>query len=250
MRRLEGDWIYMVIDTKLPNAFVTELLPKRIFVTTAMLQPSVIANDDELAMVLGHEISHLILGHLTEQNQIETMLRVLEVLLLSMDPTEGVLSVVFVGALAWIRTALSASYSREHEREADALGLQLAARACFDTKKGAIVFQKLGDLHPTGRPGSATTNPTTLPTATRKDTSSKDTARSVVLDDTVATTEQVAENEASSPQKKRPALVRFIDSHPPSQERYEALLEAAEEENASKYCTSVHKRLKDYVLLR
>lgn len=100
----------------------------------------------ELAFVLGHEVSHLILGHVSEANRVETMLKTLEVLLLSIDPTSGVLALFFIGGLAAMRRALSAAHSRENERQADDLGVEIAARACFDTVAGAEVMKKMYHL--------------------------------------------------------------------------------------------------------
>lgn len=139
--QLEGNWSYLLLETKIPNAFVSEILPKRIFVTIAMLD--IIENDDELALVLGHEVSHLILGHVSDQNMAETLLRTVEILLLSLDPTEGLLSLAFVASLAALRRAFTASFSRDHEREADELGIKLAAMACYNTHRAATVFQRL-----------------------------------------------------------------------------------------------------------
>lgn len=139
--QLEGNWSYLLLETKVPNAFVSEILPKRIFVTIAMLD--IIDNDDELALVLGHEVSHLILGHMSHQNMAETLLRTLEILLLSLDPTEGLLSLAVVASLAAFRRACTASFSRDHEREADELGIKLAAMACYNTHRAASVFQRL-----------------------------------------------------------------------------------------------------------
>lgn len=96
-------------------------------------------------MILGHEMSHLVLGHVSERNQVETMLRTLEVLLLSIDPTEGLVSLGVIAGLAWMRGLLVASFSRESETEADALGIKLAAMACYDTEKGAVVMKKMHD---------------------------------------------------------------------------------------------------------
>jgi len=38
-----------------------------------------------------------------------------------------------------------ASFSREHETQADELGLKLAAMACYDTKSGTEVMKKMND---------------------------------------------------------------------------------------------------------
>jgi Zn-dependent protease with chaperone function len=90
---LEGidNWQYVLVDTPVPNAFVSEMLPQRFFVTTGLFKEFV-DNDDELAMVLGHEISHLILGHLSQSSMLESFLRGLEIVILMLDPTDGLLS--------------------------------------------------------------------------------------------------------------------------------------------------------------
>jgi predicted Zn-dependent protease len=38
---------------------------------------------------------------------------------------------------------MAASFSRQHETEADSTGLQITALACYDTKRGANIFAKL-----------------------------------------------------------------------------------------------------------
>ena len=151
-QRIEGEtmdgiqnWQYILVDTKIPNAFVTEMLPQRFFVTTGLFEQFV-SNDDELAMVLGHEISHLILGHLSESNMLAFVFRGLEIFFLMLDPTDGVLSLFVAGFLASSRDALLAAYSRSHETEADKLGCRLAAMACFDTKRGALAFLKMHEV--------------------------------------------------------------------------------------------------------
>jgi len=139
------DWQYILIKSKTPNAFVAEILPHRIFITTSMIE-KLVDNDDEMALIFGHELSHLILGHVSEENKVETFLHVFEVLLLSLDPTEGVMSLGLMGFLSTIRKALSAAHSQDHERQADELGIKLAAMACYDTKKASEVFRKLYEL--------------------------------------------------------------------------------------------------------
>lgn len=70
-------------------------------------------------------MAHLLLGHVSQSNRAETMLHTIEVLLLSIDPTAGVLALFFIGGLAAIRRAVSAAFSRENEREADNLGVEV-----------------------------------------------------------------------------------------------------------------------------
>ena len=149
LERIEGfsvdgvrNWQYIVIDTPIPNAFVSEMLPQRFFVTTGLFQEFV-TNDDELAMILGHEISHLIKGHNSKRNVVEFLFRGLEITLLMLDPTEGMLSLMVASFLGSSREALVAAHSRSNETEADELGCRLAAMACFNTSRGAKVFQRM-----------------------------------------------------------------------------------------------------------
>ena len=148
-QRVEGstvdgikDWQYVLLDTDIPNAFVSEMLPQRLFVTTGLFKEFV-SNDDELAMILGHEVSHLVKGHGSESQLSEYMLRGLEIFVLSLDPTEGLLSLGLAAFLTSTRDSLLAAHSRAHETEADELGCKLTAMACFDTKRGSNAFLKM-----------------------------------------------------------------------------------------------------------
>ena len=183
-RHMEGHWQFVLIPSEVPNAFVSEILPRRIFVTTSLFE-TFIESQDELALVLGHEISHLILGHSSARNSLETSLRTLEILMLSLDPTEGLLSLAIMGGLASLRSAIGALYSRDNERCADELGIRLTAMACYDTRAASHVFYKMHQYNvESGRDAG---------------------------------------------------LGGFFDSHPPSEERYLALLEKSDEENPAKY---------------
>ena len=183
-RHMEGHWQFVLIPSEVPNAFVSEILPRRIFVTTSLFE-TFIESQDELALVLGHEISHLILGHSSARNSLETSLRTLEILMLSLDPTEGLLSLAIMGGLASLRSAIGALYSRDNERCADELGIRLTAMACYDTRAASHVFYKMHQYNvESGRDAG---------------------------------------------------LGGFFDSHPPSEERYLALLKESDEENPEKY---------------
>jgi Zn-dependent protease with chaperone function len=192
-------WKYVFIKSSAPNAFVTEILPRFFFISSSMLD--VASTADELAMVLGHEVSHLIMGHVSQTNNVETMLRTVEVTLLSLDPTAGLLSLAVIGSLAAVHKALAAAHSRENEREADDLGVKLAARACFDTVKGVHVMRKMHE-----HSVAAATTP-------RNDSS----------------------------------IIRMMDTHPPSMERFDHLRQKSKMENPSKYqeqgCATVGTRL-------
>jgi len=143
---LEGidNWSFILISSPIPNAFVSEILPQKIFVTSGLFEQFV-KNDDELAIILGHEVSHLIKGHFSEASLFEAIIRGAEILLLMLDPTEGLLSIGMVSFLSTTREAIVAAYSRGHETEADELGCRLAAMSCYDTRHGIEVFRKMQD---------------------------------------------------------------------------------------------------------
>jgi len=122
--------------------WVTELLPKRIFITDTMLHFALTI--DEMAFLLGHEVGHFILGHLTQSNNLELGLKTTEIVLLSLDPTAGLVTFAVVGLLDVLRRSIEMAFSREHEREADELGLKLVA-GCkqFDLEAGAKFMYRM-----------------------------------------------------------------------------------------------------------
>jgi len=146
---MDGRWSYVLFDSPAPNAFVTQLLPRKIFVTRALMDKFV-ERDDELAIVLGHEVSHLILGHVGKRNLVEAVVSTLEVMLLTALDAGGISGFRLIVALETVRRWFGNAYSRENEHEADELGIQLAAMACFDTRKGAEVFRKMMACDPAG----------------------------------------------------------------------------------------------------
>ena len=102
------DYEFHVVDQVEPNAFA--LPGGYIYVTRGLLA---LANDeDELACVIGHEITHAARRHAAAQQAIAQR--------------------QFPIAMPWQRAAQMASYSREMEREADEGGQILCAAAGYD----------------------------------------------------------------------------------------------------------------------
>lgn len=95
-----------------------------------------VSNEAELAVILGHEISHYLLRHTLEMWQ-------------RVRNTSGFASILTVasggvGALVGL-AALSTlyAYSRDEEREADASGLDLAVAAGYDPAAGVALWNGL-----------------------------------------------------------------------------------------------------------
>ena len=101
----------------------------------------------QLAFVLGHEFSHYLLDHGSEQATLQGALSVLQLVVLSsVDPT-GFLSLFFEVGLGRRLLDLAAfRQSRTHETDADELGLQLAARSCHEPRLAAKAHATLEAL--------------------------------------------------------------------------------------------------------
>ena len=99
-------------------------------------------NDDEVAMIMGHEAAHALLEHAREQMAKSTGtnvgLRLLSALL-------GLGNLGDMAAQAGAQL-LSLKFGRDDESEADALGLLLAARAGYDPRAGVTLWQKMGTV--------------------------------------------------------------------------------------------------------
>ena len=137
----DKSWTVTVVDQPVKNAFV---LPSgHIFVFSGMLD--LCTNDDQLAIILSHEMAHAILGHVAEQltmsGFINMILLVPMAVIWAMLPNDGIALVMdwFVHKVTEICFHLP--HSRKHEMEADEFGLQMAAKACFDVREAPALWE-------------------------------------------------------------------------------------------------------------
>jgi predicted Zn-dependent protease len=144
------DWEYNVIDSGQANAFA--LPGGKVAVYTGIL--SVVANEDGLAVVMGHEIAHAIARHGAERMAMQklTQLGTLAagVSVADMDPQQQrmILGALGVGA----QFGILLPFSRDHESEADKMGLILLARACFDPREAPRVWERMDQQKQGGGP--------------------------------------------------------------------------------------------------
>lgn len=144
LNKLKGDWHFIVAaepDTAI-NAFITDICPRRVFVLGGILRTAKL-NPDELAVCLAHEISHVILEHGTERGYLDVGLNALSLSVLIAFPE---LSIGADQLIIQVAKLISNQYSRECEQAADELGVAIASTACYDVKRGANLFAKLGEL--------------------------------------------------------------------------------------------------------
>lgn len=82
------------------------------------------ANDNELALVIGHELAHNFMGHIEASQRNNLLGSIAEIIAASKGvPTQGTLG-----------AAIALAYSPAFEAEADYVGLYVLARAGFDIK--------------------------------------------------------------------------------------------------------------------
>lgn len=130
--RPDFQWEFTTLDSKTPNAFC--LPGGKVAVYTGIIPYA--ANEAGLATVMGHEIGHALARHggqrITQQLGIGLGLTLLGATLLS-DSKHQRLILGAIGAGATIGFVLP--YSRDHESEADEIGLVLMARAGYDPRE-------------------------------------------------------------------------------------------------------------------
>ncbi|CAD6204824.1 GSCOCG00002999001-RA-CDS [Cotesia congregata] len=135
----EREWTLSVIDKDDPNAYV--LPGGNIFVHIGALKLT--ENDDQLAIIIAHEVAHVLLQHPIEQisrNLLQDILMAVPI---------AVVWALFPDLLALLLQALGINmfdilvtypYSRKLENEADNIGLQLAAKACYDVRHAVVLW--------------------------------------------------------------------------------------------------------------
>jgi metalloendopeptidase OMA1, mitochondrial len=126
-------WEFSVINSPEVNAFVVP--GGKVVVYTGLLK--LLKTEDELAAVIAHEAGHVVARHVAErltQGSVMELVRCVAYWSFGIPIPSGALTAVFF-----------LPNSRKAETEADVIGLQLAARACYDPAAAAIVFKKLGE---------------------------------------------------------------------------------------------------------
>ena len=110
------------------------------------------------------QVSHLVLGHISLANEIDLGLKTTEIVLLSLDPTAGLVTFAIVAILTFARKTIEMSYSRKHEHEADELGLKLLAECRqFDLEAGAKFMYRLHNAEESsGKTGWLDSHPASL----------------------------------------------------------------------------------------
>ena len=138
-------WQVNLLNSSQVNAFC--MPGGRIAFFTGILT-SLKLTDDEVAAVMGHEIAHALREHGRERAAKSTATGVASRIAgaglaawLGIDPRITDTAANTVGQLVVLK------FSRDEEREADLIGLDLAARAGYDPRAGVALWRKMGALN-------------------------------------------------------------------------------------------------------
>jgi predicted Zn-dependent protease len=135
------DWQVNVLQSDEVNAFC--LPGGKIAVYTGLLP--VAQNDDALAVVMGHEISHALLRHGAERMAQQKLAQLgtiaTGIAAGNMDPQQQRMVMGALGVGTQFGVLLP--FSRKDESEADEIGLMLAAAACYNPEEAIPLWQRM-----------------------------------------------------------------------------------------------------------
>ncbi len=129
------EWDVNVIQSDQANAFC--LPGGKMAVYTGLLP--VAQNADAVAVVMGHEIAHALLRHGAQRMSQQKLgqLGQMAGAMSGMDPQQQQMMQAAMGY------GYLLPYARKHETEADAVGLMLAAAACFDPEASVPLWERM-----------------------------------------------------------------------------------------------------------
>jgi len=145
-------WEVNVLQSKDVNAFC--MPGGKIAFYTGILEQLKLT-DDEVAMIMGHEMAHALREHARERMGKTTATRWGASLL------SGLLGLGNAGdaLLNMGGQLLTLKFSREDESEADLVGMELAARAGYDPRSGVTLWQKMAAASKGAPPQFLSTHP-------------------------------------------------------------------------------------------
>jgi predicted Zn-dependent protease len=151
-RAVQWQWEVNLIGSKQINAFC--MPGGKIAFYTGILD-TLKLTDDEVAMVMGHEIAHALREHgrerMGKQMATQTALGVGSAVL-----GLGDLGRMVAGGAA---NLMSLKFGRDDETEGDLVGMDLAARAGYDPRAGIALWQKMASASKGAPPAWLSTHP-------------------------------------------------------------------------------------------
>jgi predicted Zn-dependent protease len=155
----DTDFYFRILDSPVVNAFA--LPGGYIYVTRGLL--SHLDNEAQLAVVLGHEIGHVVARHASQRAFIQQMSQIALVGgAIAGQHFLGIPGGDILGIGGMATQMLFLSYSREDERESDRLGVEYASRMQYQSAEGAHFFislERMSDRSGQSIPSWSSTHP-------------------------------------------------------------------------------------------
>jgi metalloendopeptidase OMA1, mitochondrial len=131
------EWDVNVIESEQANAFC--LPGGKMAVYTGLIP--VAQNTDALAVVMGHEIAHALLRHGAQRMSQQKLTQIGQMAgaMSGMDPQQQQMVMAAMGY------GYLLPYARQHETQADEVGLMLAAAACYDPREAVPLWQRMSE---------------------------------------------------------------------------------------------------------
>ncbi|MET0352149.1 MAG: M48 family metallopeptidase [Rhizobacter sp.] len=151
-RARDWKWEVNLLNSKQVNAFC--MPGGKIAFFTGILQQLQL-NDDEVAMIMGHEMAHALREHARERMGKTAATRgAIEIGAAIFGLGSGGRMVADMGG-----QLLTLRFGREDESEADLIGIDLSARAGYDPKAGVSLWQKMAVASKGAPPQFLSTHP-------------------------------------------------------------------------------------------
>lgn len=137
-------WDFTILDTEVLNAFAVP--GGFVFVTRGILNE--MADEAELAAVLGHEITHIAAWHGVEMLQRAGLLSTLTALgaVGGIAMGAGEAAIALAQAAGVYENLYLLGYGRKNELEADRYGISYSARAGYDPEAALTFFERLDKI--------------------------------------------------------------------------------------------------------
>jgi predicted Zn-dependent protease len=151
----EWRWEVNLIGSKQINAFV---MPGGKIVFYTGIIDRLKLTDDEIAMVMGHEMAHALLEHGRERAGQQ---KVAQAATIGVSVLSQVMGYGDLGGLLASQTSKFTllGFSRGDESEADLVGMDIAARAGYDPRAGISLWQKMAEASKGEPPQFLSTHP-------------------------------------------------------------------------------------------
>ncbi len=132
-------WQFFVIDKDIPNAFC--LPGGKVFVYSGLFRA--VANEDQLATVIGHEVAHAIARHGAERMSMIELGRMGKQIAAGAIGGGKYAQIINQAYGAGETFGLVLPFSRKFEYEADEIGLYLMTKAGYDPKEALKFWQNM-----------------------------------------------------------------------------------------------------------